>query len=157
MKNEPKAVLIVDDERDMCWALGYIFRNAGYLAKTVCTGHEALELVAERNFPLIILDAKLPDIEGLELASEIRILLPSSKILVVSGYFYQDDPDIRQAMKNGLISGFIAKPFVHEAVLKKAERAMSKTAAGTSTPASPLTGNTATTLCNKFPGSKSTI
>jgi len=127
MKTEAKAVLIVDDEQDMCWALGHIFRKAGYRAAMATTGREALERVEQRAFPLTILDAKLPDIEGLELATEIRKISPATRILIVSGYFYQDDAEIQQAIKGGLISGFIAKPFVHEDILNQVAQVMART------------------------------
>lgn len=126
MKTEAKAVLIVDDEQDMCWALGHIFRKAGYSATMAPTGQEALEWLEQRAFPLIILDAKLPDIEGLELAVEIRKISPATRILIVSGYFYQDDAEIQQAIKGGLISGFIAKPFSHEGILNQAAKVIAR-------------------------------
>jgi DNA-binding NtrC family response regulator len=127
MKTELKGVLIVDDERDMCWALDHIFKRAGYAATSVCTGHDALERLANGDFPLVILDAKLPDMEGLDLAIEIRRASPSTRILIVSGYYYHDDLDIQQALKDGVISGFIGKPFIHETILDQVDRTMSKT------------------------------
>ena len=113
-----EAFLIVDDEPDMCWALERILKKNGFQCLTACNAQEALALVRERPFPLIFLDAKLPDMEGLELAQAIRKSLPSLKIVVVSGYFYGDDPGIQEAFRKGLISGFISKPFDNTEIVR---------------------------------------
>src|ERR1035438_2617849 len=46
----------------------------------------------------------------------IRIAHPDVLVLVVSGYFYKDDPAIQTALEDGLIHGFIEKPFSHEEI-----------------------------------------
>ena len=110
--------LIVDDEPDMCWALEYLLKKIGFLSKKALNGQEALKLMKKNHFLFAFLDAKLPDIEGLELARRIREIDPLIGIAIVSGYFYRDDIDIQDALSEGLISGFIAKPFNHEEILK---------------------------------------
>lgn len=110
--------LIVDDEPDMCWAMERILEKNGFQCRTAFDGRGALALIREQSFPLIFLDAKLPDMEGLELAQNIRKAFPSLKIVVVSGYFYGDDPGIQDAFENGLISGFIGKPFNNNEIIQ---------------------------------------
>jgi len=118
MEHEDKVFLIVDDEPDMCWALDSILKKNGFLSKKAFNGQDALKLIKENRFELIFLDAKLPDIEGLELARQIREIDPFIRIVIVSGYFYRDDIDIQQAMAEGSISGFIDKPFNHDDIVK---------------------------------------
>jgi FixJ family two-component response regulator len=72
-----------------------------------------MELMGEFEFECVILDAKLPDMDGLELASKIRKLDNQVPILIVSGYFYKDDPTVVESLKKGLITGFVSKPFCH--------------------------------------------
>jgi len=122
MKNQDEVFLIVDDEPDMCWALENILKKNGFCSKKALNGREALELVNQNCFRLVFLDAKLPDMEGLQLAKKIRDIDPSVRIIMVSGYFYRDDTDILNAEKQGLINGFIAKPFLHNQVMKIIER-----------------------------------
>jgi len=122
MKDEQKNILIVDDEPDMCWALEHILQKRGYSSRTALTGEDALKCIETERFSLIFLDAKLPDIEGLDLAIRIRELTPSACIVIVSGYFYRDDMDIQEAMERGVISGFIAKPFDQGEILKITNR-----------------------------------
>ena len=118
MNNRNDVFLIVDDEPDMCWALENILRKNGFLSKKAFNGQEAIDLVKRHRFRLVFLDAKLPDKEGFELAKEIRELDPSVRIVIVSGYFYRDDVDIKDALAKDLISGFISKPFNNDEILK---------------------------------------
>ena len=118
MEDYKNLVLIVDDEPDMCWAMRHILQEKGYPSRTALTGEDALKCVETEHFHLIFLDAKLPDMEGLDLAARIREVDPSARIVIVSGYFYRDDRDILEALKKRLICGFIAKPFDHEEIAK---------------------------------------
>ena len=110
--------LIVDDEPDMCWALEHILKKNAFLSKTALTGQEALTLMEADRFRLAFLDAKLPDMEGLDLAKELRKIDPAIYIVMVSGYFYRDDDAVREAIAKGLIKDFIGKPFDHDEILK---------------------------------------
>ena len=118
MANKKAIFLIVDDEPDMCWALENILKKNGLKSEKALNGSEALSLVRQNRFQMAFLDAKLPDIEGLELAKQIYKADPSVRIVIVSGYFYKDDTEIQGALTNGLVSGFIAKPFDHDEILK---------------------------------------
>lgn len=108
------AILIVDDEPDMCWALENILRENGMLSKRALSAREALESMESHCFLLAVLDAKLPDMEGLELAKRIRELDPDIPILMISGYFYRGDEEVQKTLAEGLICSFISKPFLHE-------------------------------------------
>jgi CheY-like chemotaxis protein len=81
-------------------------------------GQTALQVVRTNRLSLALLDAKLPDMDGLELVQHIRNAQPGIPILVVSGYFYKDDPAIQAALEQGLIRGFIEKPFLHKEVVE---------------------------------------
>ena len=117
--------LIVDDEPDMCWALEHILKKNAFLSKRALTGQEALNLMKVDRFRLAFLDAKLPDMEGLDLARRIRKRDPAVTIVMISGYFYRDDDAIQKAVTEGLINGFIGKPFDHDEILKVIEIANS--------------------------------
>ena len=110
--------LIVDDEPDMCWALEHLLDKNGFHSKKALNAEEALLLVEEYSFQLAFLDAKLPDMEGLELARRIREIDPGLPILMVSGYFYGDDEAVQKGLADGLIHGFVSKPFFHDEILK---------------------------------------
>ncbi len=123
MENKERVFLIVDDEPDMCWALEHILQTNGVESKKAFSGEEALMLLRANRFPVAFLDAKLPDMEGLELAKRIREVDPFVRIVMVSGYFYRGDEAVRKALAEGLICGFIGKPFLHDEIRKAVETA----------------------------------
>ena len=118
MNKKKDLFLIVDDEPDMCWALEYMLKKNGILSKRALSGQEAISLMELNRFRAAFLDAKLPDIEGLELARRLRDIDPVIHIVMISGYFYRDDNDVQNALAEGLIKGFIGKPFDHDEILK---------------------------------------
>jgi len=111
-------ILIVDDEPDMCWALEHLFNNQGLVTKKALSAREALNLMAQHRFACAFLDVKLPDMDGLELARRILEIAPAIRIIMVSGYFFQDDVSIQDAVAQGLITNFISKPFRHGEILR---------------------------------------
>jgi CheY-like chemotaxis protein len=123
-------ILIVDDEPDMCWALENILRPAGCAVTTTTRGAEALELVAREPYAVAFVDAKLADLDGLELASLIRQQSPHTAIVLISGYFYQEDRAITEGLQKGLFVGFIAKPFDLNEVRRMARQAVERTTGG---------------------------
>jgi CheY-like chemotaxis protein len=118
MRGEEQPILIVDDEQDMCWALEQVLRAGGFTVRKALSGQEALRVIEEHTFRGVLLDAKLPDMEGLELARRIRETNSTSHVVMVSGYFYRDDVAVQEALAEGLISAFIAKPFCRDEILR---------------------------------------
>jgi DNA-binding NtrC family response regulator len=116
--------LIVDDDPDVCWALDHLLRRLEVQCIRALDGKTALQAVRLNRFALALLDAKLADIDGLELAQHIRIAQPDIPIVVISGYFYKDDPVIQAALDRGLIHGFIEKPFSHTEVVQTVKHAL---------------------------------
>ena len=121
MKQKDKTVLIVDDDTEMCWVLEYLLKKNGFYIQKALSGSDAITLVRQNHFQLIFLDAKLPDIEGFELARKFHEIDPAIPIFLVSGYFYSDDKEIQDALINGIISGFISKPFQNDEIIKAIE------------------------------------
>ena len=109
-------VLIVDAEPDLCWALPQILNYTGIVPVTTTSGQQALRLAKSQRFRLAFIDAKLPDVDGLDLARRIRADDAAVRIVLVSGYFYRDDVEVRQAMDAGLITDFVSKPILHQEV-----------------------------------------
>jgi DNA-binding NtrC family response regulator len=130
MKQKSPHILIVDDEPDMCWALENILNSAGYQITTVTSGKKALELVKETSFQVVFIDAKLPDLDGLELATLICQRSPHTAIVLISGYFYQEDKTITEGLHEGLFIGFISKPFDLEEVRLMARQAVEQARKG---------------------------
>lgn len=133
-----RVVLVVDDDPDICWALEHLLGKLGARCIRAIDGQTALLAAGANQLDLVLLDAKLPELNGLEVARGIRCADPGVPIMLVSGYFYQDDPAIRTALEQGLICGFVEKPFSHAAIVTTMEAALcsQKVASGaTETPA----------------------
>jgi CheY-like chemotaxis protein len=111
-------ILIVDDEPDMCWAISHLIQSQGFNIITASNGTDACFKLANGNFSVVFLDAKLPDMDGLEIARHASTLEQRRpKVVLVSGYHYQDDPVVHDAIAEGIICNFLAKPFTNEALL----------------------------------------
>ena len=111
-------ILVIDDEPDMLWVLESVLRSKNFEVFTASTGAEALDLAVQTAFEIVFLDAKLPDMEGFEIARLIKLSNPTTKLIMISGYYYEHDDKIPEALKSGLIVHFIPKPFSNTAVLK---------------------------------------
>lgn len=122
MSDQEKVVLIVDDEPDLCWALSHLLEKCGFLTKMALSGQEALFLTKSESFRIIFLDAKMPDMEGFDLARRIREIDSATRIIMISGYFSLDNGVVQEALSEGLISDCIAKPFRHDEILKVVQR-----------------------------------
>jgi DNA-binding NtrC family response regulator len=109
--SEKASILIVDDEPDMCWALENILRPEGYAVTTTTTGTEALELLTTGFYAVAFVDAKLSDLDGLELAALIHQRSPNTAVILISGYFYQEDKTVTEGLQKNLFVDFIPKPF----------------------------------------------
>jgi CheY-like chemotaxis protein len=119
---EARGVLIVDDEPDMCWALQNVLLTIGLSSRTTQTGASALEELQTASYGMVLLDAKLRDIDGFELAKQIKALAPKIRIIMISGYYYKHDLDIQRAIEEGILSAFVAKPFRHDDIIGIIER-----------------------------------
>ncbi|MDP3047222.1 MAG: response regulator [Chloroflexota bacterium] len=124
MERELLRILVIDDEPDMCWAMENILQPVGYAVTTTARGAEALELLAGEAYAVAFVDAKLADIDGLELATLIRQRSPQTAIVLISGYFYEEDRVITEGLQNGLFVGFVAKPFNLEEIRLMARKAL---------------------------------
>jgi two-component system, OmpR family, response regulator len=105
------SVLIVDDEPDVLWVLSNILNRSGYFVTTALNACEALNYVRQQAFDLAFIDMKLPDMNGEQLAVAIRDIVPNLPLVMISGYYYAEDPQIKKELHQKLYTDFIAKPF----------------------------------------------
>lgn len=126
-----KSILIVDDEPDMCWVISQIIQSQGLNFVTAYTGEDPCFKLANGDFSVVFLDAKLPDMDGLDVARRaIKMKEGRPPIVLVSDYHYQDDPVVRNAIADGIIYSFLAKPFTNEEILNILNELLSKNGEG---------------------------
>lgn len=120
LSRTPKTALIVDDDQDMCSILDVALTGLGCAVKTVGTAQMAISSMADCAFQVAFVDARLPDMDGLRLVGQLRGLQPAMRIIVISGYYLEDDARILEAMHASEIDGFVAKPFQIHAIMTAA-------------------------------------
>ena len=114
-------VLIVDDEPAMRDACRQVIERDGIRVAEAAGGAEALDRLAKEHFDLVILDLKMPGIDGISVLKSIRHEHPDTAVVVVTGY-----PSVEsavEAMKSGAID-FLPKPFTRESLSVIIERAL---------------------------------
>jgi len=107
MFNEPIAALLVDDEPAFRRVLKSSLSAAGYAAEEARSGEEALEILRQRSFDLVLLDINMPGMGGVETCREIRTQMPSIAIVMVSVREAEDD--LVQALEAGA-DDYVIKP-----------------------------------------------
>ena len=103
-------IVIVDDEVDMCWVLERFLRHRGYDVAPAGTGEQGLTLLRQPGVGLAIIDCKLPDKEGLDIAAEVIALHPTVSLILISGFPFAEESALRERIQT-LNAHFLAKPF----------------------------------------------
>ena len=100
-------ILVVDDEQSMRVTLAAILRDEGYEVTTASTGEEALELCSKENFRVVLMDVRMPGIDGVEAFRKIRRHQEGVRVILMSAYGMDALRDA--ALDEGAIA-FLAKP-----------------------------------------------
>ncbi len=116
-------ILLVEDEKSLAAGLEYNLQEEGYVVTRAEDGKKALDLIASREFDLIILDIMLPYHDGFEIAQEIRKDSPQMPILMLTAR-----TDIKDRIK-GLELGaddYVTKPFHLDELLLRLKRMLER-------------------------------
>jgi len=108
MEPKKKKILIVEDEAVMRESVRDWLREDGYEVECVETGEEALKRIKEEKFGFIVLDLRLPGIDGLEVYEQAKDLGPETQGIMITAYPSKETRE--KARRLGLL-GYLAKPF----------------------------------------------
>jgi two-component system, response regulator PdtaR len=100
-------VLLVDDDKLILSTISKGLRLAGYLVTAAGSGHEALDCVVTDPPDIAILDIRMPDLNGIELAQHLISLNKELPIIFLSAY--SDDEILKEAFDSGCIT-YLVKP-----------------------------------------------
>ena len=118
-----KNILIVDDDRVVLSSCRRVLEAEGYDTSLTSSVKEALQILEEKNFDLLLVDVIMPEYDGIYLIGNVREKLPRLPILVMSGY------PTPETISSGLQMGathFIAKPFTPDELVKAVGKALAK-------------------------------
>jgi len=101
-------ILVVDDERDIRDGCERILTRKGYQVTKASNGEEGLKLLEKNHYTLVLLDLKMPGMDGLEVLPRIRRMHPETLVIIITGFATIETAI--EAMKNGAYD-FIPKPF----------------------------------------------
>lgn len=104
---EDAKILVVDDEPIVCLSLTNWLQEENYLAKAVQDGPSAIDAIQQENWDIVLLDLKMPGMDGLEVLRKIKEIAP--QIVVIMMTAYASVPSSVQAMKEGAYD-YIIKP-----------------------------------------------
>ncbi len=118
-----KPILIVDDEKNIRLTLLRSLEVLGVETDSAEDGKEALVKLREKEFGLILLDIRMPGVDGMEVLRQVRESRPDIRIIILTAYGTIDLAV--EAMKLGAVD-FIQKPFVPEQIRERIARVMNR-------------------------------
>lgn len=101
-------VLIVDDDTSVCTMLYKVIRSNGIEADTAASGQQALQMVEQNHYDLMLLDVNMPGMDGFEVVQALRQRGIRIPIIIVSGR--QEDYDTLYGLDIGA-DDYVTKPF----------------------------------------------
>src|SRR5262249_21719376 len=128
MSREMPIVFVVDDDISVRESLESLIRTAGWQPETFESAQEFLARPRVLAPSCLILDVKLPGLNGLDLQKRVTADRTDMPIIFITGYGYGDVPMTVQAMKGGAVE-FLTKPFVDEVLLNAIRHAIERSRA----------------------------
>ena len=104
---EDARILVVDDEPMVCLALTNWLEEENYFAQAVQDGPQAIEAVREENWDIILLDLRMPGMDGMEVLKQVKEFAAQTVVIMMTAY--ASIPGAVQAMKEGAYD-YIVKP-----------------------------------------------
>jgi DNA-binding NtrC family response regulator len=101
-------ILVVEDKDSMRNMLYETLTEEGYRVDAANDGRQAIDLVNNKSYDLVLTDLRMPDVDGLEVLSKVRELDTETSVIVMTAFGTIEDAVL--AMKNGAID-FLTKPF----------------------------------------------
>lgn len=106
--SEKGRILVVDDEPIVIKSCESILKAEGYSIESAINGRDAINILGNNNYDLVITDLKMPEIDGIDLIRWLRDSKPEIGVVVITGYPSQDT--IKDALNLGIID-YLPKPF----------------------------------------------
>jgi DNA-binding NtrC family response regulator len=113
-------ILVIDNEDVICDACRMVLNEKGHRVEAYKIGKPGLQAALERPYDLLLLDMKLPDMDGMDILKILKDRVPSLAVIVITGY--STIANAVQAMKLGAVD-YLSKPFTDDELLHAVENA----------------------------------
>ena len=115
-------ILIVDDNNLVVKGLSRLLESAGHVVDSAENGQQALQVISQKIFDLIILDIRMPGMNGIQIAEKIKQLNTKEiPIIFITGYTDEHIDKVSQKLN---VSDFIYKPFDKDLFLQSVNKAL---------------------------------
>ncbi|MCW4017347.1 MAG: response regulator [Candidatus Bathyarchaeota archaeon] len=120
---KPARILIIDDDENIRKVLQTILEDEGYVIDIAETAKKGIEKSENAFFNLALVDVRLPDMEGIDLLSQLRETKPKMRKIIVTGY-----PTLQNAVGavNKGADAYVMKPFDVEKILQTIKEQLEK-------------------------------
>jgi CheY-like chemotaxis protein len=116
-----KRVLVVEDNENNMRLIVKLLESEGYETIKAETGEEGVRLAAEEKPDLILMDIKLPGIDGIETTKRIRASETDGRVLIIALTSYAMAGDREKLMQGGF-TGYIEKPLDPYTIIQEIEK-----------------------------------
>src|ERR1700722_18475106 len=123
-KSSGNSVLVVDDDNAVCRIVERMLSHEQYQVQTSQSVADALRVIEQKPFDAYVMDYKLPDGSGLDVAERIRSKGSEVPIILISGY---DTTSVASRAKNFHILDFLHKPFSRDLICNAGKKAIGST------------------------------
>lgn len=106
--NINRKVLIIDDEKNIRVTLKKALTMDGYEVETAINGEDGLQKIKEKEYPVILLDMKMPGMDGIEFLKKINEMEYDTRVIMITGYGSVETAV--ETMKLGAVD-YLRKPF----------------------------------------------
>ena len=113
-------VLLVDDEEEFVKALAERLKMRDLRSDTVLDGEEALSYVEDQEPDVMVLDLKMPGIDGMEVLRQVRKVYPNIQVIILTGHGTEKDEE--EAKRLGAFD-YLEKPVNLDVLVKKMKAA----------------------------------
>jgi CheY-like chemotaxis protein len=122
--NEQRKVLVVDDDPVVGESFNRVLSRKGYAVITAANGDEALAKMQAERYDLVFTDLRMPGMDGLEVAEQVKARQPWTPVVIVTGYGSKPSEERARALG---VSEFLNKPLSPEMIEDSAAKALAAT------------------------------
>lgn len=118
--NQPN-ILVIDDEASICKGCSLILGEHNYSVSSRTKGKDGLREALAGQYDIVLLDIRLPDIDGMKILASLREKKPQTQVIVMTGYSTVENAV--EAMKGGAFD-YLAKPFTEDEIVLAVTKAI---------------------------------